>query len=288
VVVLIIHRPTARRGRHLFNKLVGFPKVNKVGSPKETGKMPTGLQDIGAAMKDASKTCSPRTESSSGGGAEFCGYSMPSTYEDNKRMEEAKRKEAANKERSILCLSSSSETNDTGCLSRESNLLYRNGQPVASTLVEDDNDQESLTFQMPPNLSKKPSKQTLFVSTLDSPSTNYRPANSPASQHSGMDMSTTESFCYDGAPPPMTIQHSTSEETDDDDLFLEHASSPSTKQPGVVDLFAPRVGKSIKWRNVNMTVAGKGDVPDYKLLKDIYGEVPENKATAIVGAAGAG
>lgn len=263
-----------------MNNLVGFPEVDKVGSPKETGETPTGLQDIGAAMKDAAK-------SSSGRGVELCGYSMPSTYEDQKMIEEAKRKEAANKERSILCLSSSSETNDTGLLSRESNLLYRNGEPVASSLVEDDNDQESLTFQMPPNISKKPSQQTFFVSTMGSP-TNSSRVNSPGSQQSVMDMSTTESFCYDGAPPPMTIQHSTSEETDDDDLYVGHVSSPSTEQPGVMDLFAPRVGNSISWRNVNMTVAGTGDVPDYKLLKDVYGEVPEHKATAIVGAAGAG
>jgi hypothetical protein len=59
---------------------------------------------------------------------------------------------------------------------------------------------------------------------------------------------------------------------------------PSTK----TDPFAKREGKTLTWTNVNMTLAGKGGKPDLQLLKDVWGEVPMTKTTAIMGPSGAG
>lgn len=54
------------------------------------------------------------------------------------------------------------------------------------------------------------------------------------------------------------------------------------------DPFAPREGKTLTWKNVNMTLAGKGDEPDRQLLSDVWGEVPDRETTAIMGPSGAG
>lgn len=59
---------------------------------------------------------------------------------------------------------------------------------------------------------------------------------------------------------------------------------PSTR----TDPFAKREGKTLTWTNVNMTLTGKGDEPDRRLLKDVWGEVPMTKTTAIMGPSGAG
>jgi hypothetical protein len=59
---------------------------------------------------------------------------------------------------------------------------------------------------------------------------------------------------------------------------------PSTR----TDPFATREGKTLTWTNVNMTLVGKGGVPDRHLLQDVWGEVPVNKTTAIMGPSGAG
>ena len=260
---------------------------NKEGASAANGETPNLLQDIEAAMKGAAK--------------DACAYWMQKTYDNSK--EEAERKKGANKAESLLdaCGSGSGSFDDGK--SQESNILYRNGKPVPSFVVEEnDDDPESLKIQMPPILtpsSKAASRRPLFVantrSGLSSVLTEEPKATSPASLSSSgsqsfMDVSVTESFTYDGrVPPSMAIDHSTSEETDDDDVFLPKQSSPSNKkQPNIVDPFAPRVGKSLVWRNVNATLAGKGDTPDRKLLKDVYGEVPAGKMTAIMGAYGAG
>lgn len=58
----------------------------------------------------------------------------------------------------------------------------------------------------------------------------------------------TES-CAEGSPPPMVVAASTSE-TDDDDEVTEQEKVSHT------DPFAPRVGKTLSWRNVNMTLVG--------------------------------
>ncbi|KAG7371928.1 ABC transporter [Nitzschia inconspicua] len=53
------------------------------------------------------------------------------------------------------------------------------------------------------------------------------------------------------------------------------------------DPFAIREGKTLLWRNVNMTLKTK-DGADRKLLDDVWGEVPEKQTTAIMGPSGAG
>eukprot|EP00543_Licmophora_paradoxa_P003728 CAMPEP_0202456442 /NCGR_PEP_ID=MMETSP1360-20130828/13682_1 /ASSEMBLY_ACC=CAM_ASM_000848 /TAXON_ID=515479 /ORGANISM="Licmophora paradoxa, Strain CCMP2313" /LENGTH=602 /DNA_ID=CAMNT_0049076239 /DNA_START=87 /DNA_END=1892 /DNA_ORIENTATION=- len=52
--------------------------------------------------------------------------------------------------------------------------------------------------------------------------------------------------------------------------------------------FAPRAGKTLTWRDVNMTLASKGDKPERKLLDTVWGEVPGKQTTAIMGPSGAG
>ena len=47
------------------------------------------------------------------------------------------------------------------------------------------------------------------------------------------------------------------------------------------DPFAPREGKTLVWRDVNMTLAGKGEEPDRKLLTEVWGEVPKQETTAV-------
>jgi len=120
---------------------------------------------------------------------------------------------------------------------------------------------------------------------------------SPASlsrsgSQSVMGMSLTESFSYDGMPPPMSLE-TASTEKGDDDQFLQQHMSLNTEQPespsNVLLPFTPRPGKSMFWRNVSITVAGRGTAePDRKVLNNVYGEVPKNKTTAIIGSYGAG
>jgi len=54
------------------------------------------------------------------------------------------------------------------------------------------------------------------------------------------------------------------------------------------DPFAPRAGKTLLWKNVNMTLEGQGDKPARKLLDDVWGEIPQKDTTAIMGPSGAG
>lgn len=55
------------------------------------------------------------------------------------------------------------------------------------------------------------------------------------------------------------------------------------------DPFAHREGKTLLWRDINMTLAGKKESdPDVKLLQGVWGEVPDHKTTAIMGPSGAG
>lgn len=63
----------------------------------------------------------------------------------------------------------------------------------------------------------------------------------------------------------------------------------STMLAATDDPFAHREGKALLWRNVNMTLAGKNNSdPDIKLLDGVWGGVPEQKTTAIMGPSGAG
>eukprot|EP00980_Cylindrotheca_fusiformis_P027769 scaffold22559_cov111-Cylindrotheca_fusiformis.AAC.8 len=63
----------------------------------------------------------------------------------------------------------------------------------------------------------------------------------------------------------------------------------SSMLPSSEDPFAYREGKTLLWRDINMTLAGKKDSgPDIKLLDGVWGEVPEERTTAIMGPSGAG
>eukprot|EP00550_Attheya_septentrionalis_P002132 CAMPEP_0198291248 /NCGR_PEP_ID=MMETSP1449-20131203/8839_1 /TAXON_ID=420275 /ORGANISM="Attheya septentrionalis, Strain CCMP2084" /LENGTH=615 /DNA_ID=CAMNT_0043989865 /DNA_START=103 /DNA_END=1947 /DNA_ORIENTATION=- len=53
--------------------------------------------------------------------------------------------------------------------------------------------------------------------------------------------------------------------------------------------FAVREGKTLTWKNINMTLSGDGKkTQDRKLLSDVWGEVPKKEITAIMGPSGAG
>lgn len=273
----------------------------EAATPKvENGKQPSNLlTDIEAAMQgpvEALKSCRGVGEQSVE--VDYCnGLLMPSMY-GSKRKSNGR---GAGTE-SILSVSTSGSTDDENYESTftggsdslrsgsydESRILYRNGQPVAASLVEDTDDEEAgLKIQMPPTLATSNGK------TLDVTQSRNSSALSISGSQSAIGMSTTESFTYDGRPPPMMMEHSTSGETDDNGAFwVEQPSPGSLQSPPTkehqMDPFAPRAAKSLAWRNVNMTVAGKGDAPDRYLLKGVYGEVPEHKTTAIMGAPGAG
>jgi hypothetical protein len=47
------------------------------------------------------------------------------------------------------------------------------------------------------------------------------------------------------------------------------------------DPFAPRKGRTLVWKDVSMTLKGKGDVPDKQLLQGVWGEVPPQQTTAM-------
>jgi hypothetical protein len=48
------------------------------------------------------------------------------------------------------------------------------------------------------------------------------------------------------------------------------------------DPFAARKGRALVWKNVCMTLAGKGsEEPAKELLKDVWGEVPPHQTTAM-------
>lgn len=53
------------------------------------------------------------------------------------------------------------------------------------------------------------------------------------------------------------------------------------------DPFAIREGKSLTWRDVNMTVARKND-KSLRILDSVWGEVPKQQTTAIMGPSGSG
>ena len=65
------------------------------------------------------------------------------------------------------------------------------------------------------------------------------------------------------------------------DIDIESASPVS--QVASVDPFAPRNGKTLAWQHVNMTLAGNKKNEPRKLLDNVWGEVPKQKTTAIMG-----
>ena len=54
------------------------------------------------------------------------------------------------------------------------------------------------------------------------------------------------------------------------------------------DPFAPREGKTLTWRHVNMKLAASGKHKERILLDNVWGEGPPRETTAIMGASGAG
>ena len=65
-------------------------------------------------------------------------------------------------------------------------------------------------------------------------------------------------------------------------LDLEQEENPAELPSKRTDPFAKREGKTLVWSEVNMTLAGKGEEPDRKLLSGVWGEVPQDKTTAIM------
>ena len=71
----------------------------------------------------------------------------------------------------------------------------------------------------------------------------------------------------------------------------EEAQTTATTVKGLdshSDPFAPREGKTLTWKNVNMVLGAKGDEPERKLLDNVWGEVPAKQTTALMGPSGAG
>ncbi len=54
------------------------------------------------------------------------------------------------------------------------------------------------------------------------------------------------------------------------------------------DPFAQRDGKTLTWRNINMTLSGTKKEKDRKLLDGVWGEVPAKELSAIMGPSGSG
>jgi ABC-type lipoprotein export system ATPase subunit len=70
----------------------------------------------------------------------------------------------------------------------------------------------------------------------------------------------------------------------------ESVKSVSSRQSslGADDPLYPREGKTLTWKNVNMTALGKGKNKSKSILSDVWGEVPAKQTTAIMGPSGAG
>ena len=64
--------------------------------------------------------------------------------------------------------------------------------------------------------------------------------------------------------------------------------SPAGEKRGRVDPFQAREGRDLVWKDLNMTLAAKGDTPERKLLDNVWGEVPKGQVTAIMGPSGSG
>ncbi|GAX22290.1 ATP-binding cassette, subfamily G (WHITE), member 2 [Fistulifera solaris] len=58
--------------------------------------------------------------------------------------------------------------------------------------------------------------------------------------------------------------------------------------PPEADPFAIREGMTLAWKDVNLTVKGRGKIPDRRILQNVWGEVPKKETTAIMGSSGAG
>jgi hypothetical protein len=109
----------------------------------------------------------------------------------------------------------------------------------------------------------------------DSSATDQEP-----SENSGVDVESPEVLQEEAAPADVGAI---------DGLIdgYEKAEPLGKRQESVLDRsadpFAKREGKTLLWRNVNMTLAAKGKDPERQLLNDVWGEVPGHETTAIMG-----
>ena len=69
---------------------------------------------------------------------------------------------------------------------------------------------------------------------------------------SPLEVAQSESFFDDSKPPPMTIAASTSETDEDDEAMITNVDK--NDQQLHTDPFAPREGRTLCWRNINMTL----------------------------------
>lgn len=76
------------------------------------------------------------------------------------------------------------------------------------------------------------------------------------------------------------------QETEDESTLSSNQHNLQTNQSA--DPFAPRIGRTLYWKKVNMTLKGNSRRPERKLLDNVWGSVPPKQVTAIMGASGAG
>ena len=91
---------------------------------------------------------------------------------------------------------------------------------------------------------------------------------------------------------------STRKESDSDDIenqnngntIKHHRGHRRSIDPsGFDDPLRPREGRNLMWRNVNMTLSSKKkDLPEKKILDNVWGDVPSKHVTAIMGPSGSG
>lgn len=170
---------------------------------------------------------------------------------------------------------------------------------VAVTAHDDGDGQSAVKISMPRNLeaAKKEAIERFVFTVGNKGEPGYgQEAKSPLSltgSQSATGMSLTESFSYDGMPPPLAIESSFTAKGDDE-LFLEERLAELNRQvdesPSKMLMpFSPRPGKKFFWRKVSMVVAARDDTGlQRKVLNLVYGEVPQCKTTALVGDRGAG
>ena len=78
--------------------------------------------------------------------------------------------------------------------------------------------------------------------------------------------------------------------TDNSSNDVETEAQQEDTNPEVlsIDPFAPRKGRTLIWQNVSMTLKGNKKTEPRKLLHNVWGEVPQQQTTAIMGPSGAG
>mmetsp|Transcript_32322 Transcript_32322/g.54079 ORF Transcript_32322/g.54079 Transcript_32322/m.54079 type:complete len:736 (-) Transcript_32322:15-2222(-) len=82
----------------------------------------------------------------------------------------------------------------------------------------------------------------------------------------------------------------TGKETEEEDVEMQMkvGKRASVDPSGFDDPLRPREGRDLMWRNINMTLEGKSDNKNKKLLDSVWGDVPKKQVTAIMGPSGSG